>query len=580
MDFVQKLTDFCKEIDCTNKELSIASGVDASLISRIKSGSRTVSSESDTLRKLCEGLIVLSNQKGRLRFSGNIYEQLRDILKANEKKEYEKIKNFSYNMNYLIEQFNISNSHIAKILTVDPSLISHIRRGRRKPSDMRRFIADLSKYLIKYCFGEKHKEFYAEEFGVEAELISVDNFEDLLTDWILRNNKKNLNSITNFLDKLNDFNLEEYIAAIHFNDIHIPKVPFNFPVRKHYYGFEEMRIGTINFLKMVATSKKVGTVTMFSDFTIQKLSEDISFSKKWMFGLAMMIKRGNHINQIHYLDRPFKEIMLGLEAWIPLYMTGQISPYYMKHKTNQTFCHLLFCAPETVVLSGEAISDFEEEGRYLLSNRKEDMDFYNNKSKRLLQTASPLMEIYKKENEKTYYDKQNENSEKPGKRKHILSSPALYTIPDSLMESMIAKSSLSPESKENIIKQTDLLKKRTETVIKNNNICDFLPILSEEEFIKEPLKLQLTDIFEGVDIPYTYNEYMLHIKGMEDYKTGHENYDYHISSERGYKNIQIFIHEGCSVTVAKSNSPNIMFVIKHKQLREAFEVMEFPVRDQ
>jgi len=59
-----------------------------------------------------------------------------------------------------------------------------------------------------------------------------------------------------------------------------------------------------------------------------------------------------------------------------------------------------------------------------------------------------------------------------------------------------------------------------------------------------------------------------------------KNKNYMISSERGYKNIQIFIHEGHSVTVEKSDSPNIVFVIKHKQLCEAFENMEILVRDE
>lgn len=340
-----------------------------------------------------------------------------------------------------------------------------------------------------------------------------------------------------------------------------------------------MRTGTVDFLKMIATSKKVGAITIFSDFTIEKLSKDVNFAKKWMFGLAMIIKRGNHINQIHYLDRPFKEIMLGLEAWIPLYMTGQISPYYMKCKTNQVFCHLLFCAPGIATLSGEAIAAHENEGRYFLSNKQEDMNYFEKRSQRILEAASPLMNIYKKENEKQFYEMQKENSDKSGTRKHILSSPALYTIPDALLKSMIGKSSLSSTQKDSIKQQADELKQRMERMLKISHVTDILPILSEEEFYKEPLKLQLTDIFEHAEIPYSYAEYLLHIEGMEHYKSNHDNYNYMISSERGYKNIQIFIHEGHSVTVEKSDSPNIVFVIKHKQLCEAFQNMEIPVRD-
>lgn len=35
-----------------------------------------------------------------------------------------------------------------------------------------------------------------------------------------------------------------------------------------------------------------------------------------------------------------KDMMLGLENWIPLYMTGQISPYYLKEIQNKVYSHL------------------------------------------------------------------------------------------------------------------------------------------------------------------------------------------------------------------------------------------------
>lgn len=580
MNFSDLFVNLCETVNCTNIELSKVSGIDASLISRLKNGSRTIAAESETLVKICKGLLYLAKEKGVANFPKDIYEKFNHVLLESSKKELEKITIFSQNLNYIMEQLNISNVHLAKFFYVDPSYISRIRTGKRKPADMNEMISRFSDYLIKYYFNENHLSFYLNEFELTFDEFNSSNFQELLSSWLISKKSKKENTIIHFLDKLNDFNLEEYIAAIRFNDIHIPKVPFALPVKKYYCGFEEMRKGTVDFLKMIATSKKVGAINIFSDFTIEKLSKDVNFAKKWMFGLAMIIKRGNHINQIHYLDRPFKEIILGLEAWIPLYMTGQISPYYMKCKTNQMFNHLLFCAPGVAALSGEAITAYEDEGRYFLSTRQEDMNYFEKRSQRILEAASPLMNIYKKENEKQFYETQKENSDKSGTRKHILSSPALYTIPNPLLKSMIGKSSLSSTQKDIIKQQADELKQRMERMLKFSHVTDILPILSEEEFYKEPLKLQLTDIFEHAEITYSYAEYLLHIEGMEHYKSTHDNYNYMISSERGYKNIQIFIHEGHSVTVQKSDSPNIVFVIKHKQLCEAFQNMEMPVRDE
>ena len=47
-------------------------------------------------------------------------------------------------------------------------------------------------------------------------------------------------------------------------------------------------------------------------------------------------------------------MMLGLESWIPIYMTGQISPYYLKEVKNRVYNHLNYVSG-AVALTGECI---------------------------------------------------------------------------------------------------------------------------------------------------------------------------------------------------------------------------------
>ena len=103
---------------------------------------------------------------------------------------------------------------------------------------------------------------------------------------------------------------------------------------------QEMMESELDFLKATVLSKSTAPVIMYSDMPIKEMAKDPEFPKKWMFGLAMMLKKGLHLNMIHNIDRPFAEMMLGLESWIPMYMTGQISPYYLKGVQNNVFLHL------------------------------------------------------------------------------------------------------------------------------------------------------------------------------------------------------------------------------------------------
>ena len=82
---------------------------------------------------------------------------------------------------------------------------------------------------------------------------------------------------------------------------------------------------------------------MCSDMQMDDMAKDLEFGKKWMFGIAMMLKKGMHLNVIHNIDRPFSEMMIGLESWIPIYMTGQISPYYLPATQSNVYSDLNYC---------------------------------------------------------------------------------------------------------------------------------------------------------------------------------------------------------------------------------------------
>ena len=92
-------------------------------------------------------------------------------------------------------------------------------------------------------------------------------------------------------------------------------------------------------------------------------------------------------------------MMLGLESWIPMYMTGQISPCYFKNVQNNVFLHLLKVSG-SAALVGEAVAGYHSEGRYYLTKSKKDIEYYQKHADEMLKNAYPLMEIYRQEREK------------------------------------------------------------------------------------------------------------------------------------------------------------------------------------
>jgi hypothetical protein len=93
------------------------------------------------------------------------------------------------------------------------------------------------------------------------------------------------------LNKLDEFDLNDYIRSIRFDELKVPTVPFQLPTSKNYFGIEQMRLGELDFFKATVLSHSKESIFMCSDMDIEDMAKDIDFAKKWMFAIAMCLKK-------------------------------------------------------------------------------------------------------------------------------------------------------------------------------------------------------------------------------------------------------------------------------------------------
>ena len=63
-------------------------------------------------------------------------------------------------------------------------------------------------------------------------LMHPENSFILLRNWLCSGKFETIDYISGFLQKMDEFNLDDYIRAIHFDSFKVPKVPFQLPVSK------------------------------------------------------------------------------------------------------------------------------------------------------------------------------------------------------------------------------------------------------------------------------------------------------------------------------------------------------------
>lgn len=578
MDFNYKLNEYMERLSCTARELCSLSGISAASFSRYRNGERVPELGTKPFEGLCSAIAQIAVQKG-----------ITDITTDSVKASFLACEDFvsidkeilRQNFNTLLIALNINLTRLCQYINYDASAIFRIRNGTRNPGNSEQFASAVASFVARENQTPPEISAVAELIGCTADKIQdISVRHSKIKGWLLerRAQKTGSDSISEFLHKLDEFDLNEYIKVIKFDELKVPSVPFQVPTSKTYWGIEEMMESELDFLKATVLSKSMTPVIMYSDMPMKEMAKDPDFPKKWMFGMAMMLKKGLHLNQIHNLDRSFDEMMLGLESWIPMYMTGQISPYYFKNAQNNVFLHLLKVSG-AAALSGEAIAGYHSDGKYYLTKSKREVEYYRKRAEKMLKNAYPLMDIYRSEQENKLSTFLLSDVGKAGNRRSIYSTLPLYTISEELLNRILTRNGVGIDQKDRIKKYAAAQRQRVLSLLSFETLEDEVPTFRPSDFKERPPVLELSALFYETDITYSEEEYTTHLRETMAFAEQNMNYTVKCSTVHAFDNLQILIHEGSWAMVSKGISPAIHFVIRHPKLRSAIENFIPPITE-
>ena len=273
---------------------------------------------------------------------------------------------------------------------------------------------------------------------------------------------------------------------------------------------------------------------------------------------------------IHHVDRPMEEMILGLEAWIPIYMTGQIAPYYLKNPGTDIYHHLNYVSG-AAALAGECISGYHKDGKYYLTNTRQEVAYYRTKTNHILSKALPLMEIYTRESKKEFHRFLVGEAGKNGVSSNLYTALPLYTISEELFQNILERNHIPVEKQQMLLQELRREKDNFLQTLQSGPVEDRIPALSREEYAEMPLTLSLSEAFYEHEICCTYDEYLEHSHQTMAFAEHTPNYTVLSQHTRIFRNIQIRIKHSEWVIISKNKSPVIHFVIRHPKMRKAIE---------
>lgn len=556
MKFSEKLNGYIRRLSCTAKELSEASQLSSAAISRLRSGSRLP--DGKDLERLVGGILAVAARKG---VRGLSAEEVRSDLSEASDLFLLDAELFRGNLNRLLEALSVSVSDLARALNYDTSYLSRVRSGQRTPADLRGFSAEVAKYAAGRFTGEPQRLTVAQLIGVSPKDLSDDAaYYRLLLKWLTGDGRSGANSVMAFLETLDRFDQEGYLKAIRYGEWKVPTVPFSFPTTKRYYGAEEMKKGVLDFLKVTAFSKSEESAILYNGIPLEESGED-DFRKKYQFGLAVLVKKGLRLRMIHDVGHPFSELMQSLSGYIPFYMSGQLTPYWLEN--GGAFCRSLQVSGAAAI-AGECVADGVSHGMACLTKGREELSFYGMQAEDLLKKSRPLMEILRAEEREQFFAAAAAGT---GAFRCRLSGLPLYTASEALLRRMLESRRIPEEEGRAVLARAARQREQAEAFLKRGTALVEVPQLSEEAFSESSVGIEEL----SKEAFYRFEEYREHLHETLEFIGLHENCGLKETEAPVFRSLDLWICPGEWAVIAKKGRETVSFLTRYPPLLRSLE---------
>lgn len=576
---------------CTNTDIAAYAGCSASNISRIRSGSRTYSKDSKTVKCLVAGIYEYASAYGYLDrlcslidckrkdsvkdmqsalahwlFKNNIYSDSISYETINHK--LARFRFFGEKLNAIMDMLELSNVKLGKAISIDPSYISRLRNGVRTPKRNHALNEDIAQYLIDRIIEQNKQKQLSRMMNVSFAATNDEAYiKNAFLKWLTdSDSKSNESAVENFLENIDRFTPAIPKILPEMNDI-IDSFLLD-DKSDEYIGIKGLQSAVVRFLSNVI-SKKAEEIWLYSDQDMVWITENREYLLAWTFLLGACVKHRIKIKIIHTIDRDADEMISGLESWIPLYMSGMIEPYYCRKRSDLRFSHSLFICPKTVCVESYNVKGSENTGIYRYHEDEMHLMVYQDQFDSLLSYCEPLMKIYTQSDLAKYIFYTDSMFSKSGIIT-MLNSLSIAFMPNETLDSMLKKVQLTDEEKENIYAFHSNRKNLYNNAFRAGKASDIIPLPKPADVEEGKVSLNLENIRSGLRIPYTKEEYMSHVRSVLDALRTNTGYNLINLPEMPFLNVQIILN-GDIVTVVKSNTPHIAFVISNPFLTQAFK---------
>ena len=471
---------------------------------------------------------------------------------------------FSEKIDFLMKMTGTTNSSLARQLSLDPSYISRLRRGKRKPSGKTGYKASMASYFARRCNEPRSIMLLSDLTGISREsLAETQARTEAIAVWLLEDTESNASSVGGFLNAISSIDGKRGRSGGLYSQ---PEVPREDPTCV-LAGAEGMRKAVIAFLEEVASHGKPCTALLFSDEPMDWLTGDREFAARWSSLMMELAMRGNRIKIVHSLGRNLDEMLTGISSWMPLYMTGAIEPYYYPRKKDGIYRHTLFVAPGISAVVSRSVAGMTREKSVFHIKNPECVKASESEFNAYLKLCRPLMKIFTASEGTSYLKLMSELEAEPSGAIFKSNCLSISTMPESVIDAMAEKAGVADVG--GLVRH---FKGRKDDFLKNIEKHRFVEIIKMpdmEKILAGEVRAELSEFFGLEGMRYSREEYAAHLSNIVALLKKHSNYEVLFAENEESETI-VYAKDGVGVVVAKLSGPFIMFAINESNMTAAF----------
>ncbi|NLV17217.1 MAG: transcriptional regulator [Syntrophomonadaceae bacterium] len=470
---------------------------------------------------------------------------------------------FADKLNFLMTITKTSNSALAGRVSLDASYISRLRNGKRLMPKDAGVIHSMAANFARRCSEDYQKKAISDALKLTS--LPDDNaaLAEEIADWLLHDNSGGAERVGRFLSGLSGLGGRPAPARPQEDCI----LPFPHGDVSFYYGIEGKRRTAEYFLSEVAARENPQTLLLFSDEETSWMTADPEYARKWAELMARVLSKGNEIKIIHTISRDLDEMLSAISQWMPLYMSGNIEPYFYPKKRDGVFKKTLFIAPETAAVVSNSIGDQISLAANVLYRDPAVVASFTEEFLQYLRLCRPLMRIFTARDRDTFYDTL---AEFEGERADTLiktESLSILTMPENLLASIIRRSGIDAS---NHLSVHSARRRRFLESLETNHFTELIHLPDTVAVKNGGAKVAMSNILDGGTVFYTPEEYAAHMEQVITLLASCENYHVILIGRQKEDRYTVYAREEVGVIVAKTSQPPVVLAMGEGNMVAAF----------